>query len=324
MRNAILLLFVLCTANAIAKDKPKWKDPQRGKMAGKVNVVQIPLTAYENHIFGKVKQVKYMDYSVAPDGKKKLEDIGENLYDNAGHLVDQNEFSADGKAKWNCIYKYDEKGRPVSWDLKFGDTVKNLKVTFKCDDQGRKTEQVEVGTSKERSRKFVYKYDSKGNETEVIEYSAGNYIVSVATYKYDSRGFQVEYTRKDARGKLQMKTTQDYDEDGNRTSGVVYASETEVRGKWTATNDSKGRMTETVYQNSDGKQQARSKLKYDDWDNVIEYNEYKPDGTIDATKTTYTEYVYDSKGNPTKETWYIMKDGKKIVTGISEKTYLYY
>lgn len=312
-------------AAAPVAPKPKWADPGRGKVFGKVNYVQIPLTAYEEHIFGEVKSVTYKSYAVAEDGSKKLDDSGYNVYDKAGHLIDQNEYDKDGKAKWNCTYKYDDQNRATLWDIKVYRSKTMSQVTFKYDDKGRKTEQNETAAKKEDWRRLVYKYDDKGRETEEAEYYGEKDKPWTSAYKYDSRGFQVEYTHKDETGRLLMKHTREYDSLGNVLSGAMYTSDTVIRTKWVNTNDNLGRTIESKYYKGDGTPQGSLKFKYDDWDNITEFTFYKADGSVDTTKgSAYTEYEYDSKGNPVKETSYKLKDGKKVVTDISEKKYEYY
>jgi len=312
----------------VSKDtvaKPRWVDPQKGKIWGKVNYVQIPLTAMEHHILGPVKSVRYTDYKISEkDGSRELDDSGYNQYDKAGHLIDQNEYSKDGKPKRKCVYNYDAQNRATLWDLKVYGSKMMTKVTFKYDDKGRKTEQNEVAAKKEDSRRLVYKYDDKGNELEEAEYY-GDKKPWITTFKYDSRGYQTEYAHRDETGRLLMKMTQEYDSAGNRISGVTYTSDTVVRTKWTAKNDNKGRCTELVTYTKDGKIRSVTKMKYDDWDNVVEYMNYKSDGSIDnAGWNSYTDFEYDSHGNTVKETYYKLKAGKKVMTDVAEKKYEYY
>ncbi len=343
MRNVILGLISLCSLSAcfvscsnnptpenktVSKDtvaKPKWQDPQRGKIWGKVNYVQIPLTAMENHILGPVKSVRYTDFKISEkDGSRELDDSGYNVYDKAGHLIDQNEYSKDGKPKWKCVYNYDDQNRATLWDIKVYRSKNMSQVTFIYDDKGRKIEQNEVAAKKEDSRRLVYKYDDKGNEIEEMEYY-GDRKPWTTTVKYDSRGYQTEYAHRDQTGRLLMKMTQEYDSAGNRISGATYTSDTVMKGRWTAKNDSKGRCTELVTYSKDGTLRSTTKMKYDDWDNLIEDINYKPDGSIDtAGWNSYTDFEYDSHGNPIKETWYKLRSGKKVVTDVAEKKYEYY
>ena len=327
------LCFVSCSGSGtqenktVVKDttvKPKWQDPQQGKIWGKVNYVQIPLTAIENHILGPVKSVRYTEYIMdAKDGTRALADSGYNVYDEAGHLIDQNEYSNDGKPKWKCVYNY-EQDRAALWDIKVYRSNDMSRVTFKYDDKGRKIEQDEASEKKEDSRKIIYTYDDKGNETGEDEHF-GNGREWITNFKYDDKGRQTEYTQRDPAGKLQMKMTQEYDDAGNRISGTTYMRDTLAGEKWTAKNDSKGRCIELLSYAADGSIRSKNIMKYDDWDNMIEDLHYRPDGSIDtAGWNTYTEFEYDNHGNAIKETAYKLKAGQKVMTGVAEKKYEYY
>ena len=334
---SVLMLLASCAGNTtdtpaekktITTDstpKPRWNDPQRGKIFSKENYVQIPLTAYENHIFGAVKSVTYNEYKVSDKGEKSLEDSGYNVYDKAGHLTDQNEYGKDGKAKWNCIYKYDNQNRATLWSIKVYGSKMNSEVTFKYDDKGRKIEQNEAAAKKEESRRLVYKYDDKGNKIEEEEYYGDKKAPWLTTYKYDRTGNQIEYAHKDETGRILSKMTQVYDSLGNKAGGAYYTSDTVISGKWVAKNDNLGRMIEGVYFKKDGSLQSKRQIKYDEWDNITEIISYKADGSIDtAGWNAYVEYEYDSKGNAVKETGYKLKGGKKIMTDLAERKFEYY
>ena len=339
--SAIALVCVLCgclascanngTANKISsKDtlaKPRWVDPQKGKMWSKVNVVQIPLTAMENHILGPVKSVRYNDYKISEkDGSKVLDDSGYNVYDKFGHLVDQNEYNKDGKPKWKCTYRYDEKNKAVQWDFDFFDHEKySTKVTFKYDDKWNKTEENWASSNNDHSRKSDYKYDDRGNEIEETVYSADGKILSATEYKYDNRGFQVEMIMKGKDGAQMSKERIEYDNSGNRTYSAYYRSDTTIEMETKETADNKGRTIERVGYKKDKAILGTTKMKYDDWDNMIEDLSYKPDGSIDTARWNfYTDFEYDSHGNAIKETWYKLKSGKKVATDVAEKKYEYY
>lgn len=311
---------------AVDSTKPRWIDPQRGKMYGKVNYVQIPLTAIENHILGPVKSVRYIDYSISEkDGGRVISDSGYNVYDKYGHLIDQNEYDKDGKLKWHCVYGYDAQNNATEWDINVPSAKMLSKVTFRYDEKGNKIEENSIDTNKMYSSKVFYKYDDKQNLVEERRQMGAKGKAWVSTFKYDSRGFQTEYVMKDETGKFVSKMTQEYDNDGNKLSGANYSSDTGIEGRWKAVLDSKGRTIEMSDYKPDGAVSKLTKYKYDDWDNVTESITYRPDGSIDtAGFNYYTEFEYDSHGNPTKETWYKLKDGKKVVTDIAEKKYEYY
>jgi len=331
----VYLLFASCsgngatgnkTASTDTLNKPRWVDPRKGKIWGKVNIVQIPLTATENHIFGPLKSVTYKDYKISDgDSTKILEDSGFNAYDKFGHLVDQNAFKADGTAKWNCVYKYDNNNKAAEWNFKFENAKQDSKTTFKYDAIGNEIESSTYGPDGKLTEKGTKKYDARGNETDVTIYDADGKIKRMETYKYDSRDFQIEWKESDANGKLKWKLTQDYDSFGNKISGASTHSDSTIDGKWTNTNDRKGRTIGSISYDKNGKIHSTSKRKYDDFDNITEYIAYKPDGSVDtAGWNAYTVFEYDTRGNAIKETWYKLKSGKKVKTDVAERKFEYY
>jgi len=314
------------TATTDTSEKPKWVDPQRGKFFGKVNIVQIPLTAIENHILGPVKSVRYQEYKIeGKDSARVLDDSGYNVYDKYGHLIDQNEYAADGTPKWKCTYKYDSNNKAVEWDFNFYEEKYSSKTTFTYDDKGRKTAVKTISSNGKFSGKGDYKYDDRGNEIQATGYNGDGKVIRITSYKYDSRGFQTEMTMREGDGKLIRKSTQNYDNNGDKTGGTEYADDTTIARKWTATLDNKGRTIERTGYSKDGSIFGKSKMKYDDWDNLTESVNYTPDGKIDtASWNMYFDFTYDSKGNATKETWYKLNGDKKDVLGIAERVYEYY
>lgn len=331
----VILLFASSSAkgapeNKTAKKdtsvKPRWVNPNKNKIWSKVNIVQIPLTAIENHILGPVKSVRYIDYKISEeDGSKVLYDSGYNVYDKFGHLVDQNEYKADGTPKWKCIYKYDDKNKATRWDFKFENTTENSITTFKYDGKGNKIEENEVANDKKYSGRMVYKYDGKGNEIEETSYSTDGKVTGITTFKYDDKGYQIEWVSKKGDGQLTWKLTCRYDNNGNKIEGASYHSEMGPDYHWTEKNDNKGRLTERTTYKPGGGIKEITKYKYDDWDNTIESIAYNPDGSIDtAGWNSFTEFEYDNKGNAIKETRYKMKNGKKVMTEIAERKLEYY
>src|ERR1700733_9388722 len=81
--------FTSCSNNADSGNKTgtdtlaktTWENPRKGKIWEKENIVRIPLTAYENHLLGRVKSVTYRDYELpGSDSTKVLVDSGYDEY----------------------------------------------------------------------------------------------------------------------------------------------------------------------------------------------------------------------------------------------------
>ena len=302
---------------------PRWKDPQKGKIWGKINFVQIPLTAYEDHIFGPVRSVSYKDYSVSEtDGSKILDDSGYNVYDKFGHLVDQNEYTATGVSRLKAIYKYDPV-KNVLLNIAYVGAAGTSHMIFEYNSKGKKIRHTVTDQDKKNLMVTIYKYDDKGNEVEITQQDGAGKITSIEAFKYDSRGFQVENTGTNAGGIQYTKQNREYDNYGNITAGSV--TNNSIETKWVTMLDNKGRSTEEKQYTADGVLEAVRKYKYDDWDNNIEYMTYKADGSLDtAGWNTYTDFEYDSWGNAVKETWYKLISGRKTLTQIVERKFEYY
>ena len=306
--------------------KAAWVDPRKGKIWSKVNIVQIPLTAYENHILGKVRTVSYKDYNLSqnPDSSKILDDSGYNVYDRFGHLIDQNEYKADGTPKWKCIYKYDDKNKAVEWDFNFGNRKDRERITFKYDDKGNEIEQDTYDTVGALVGKEIKKYDDKGNESVIENYDKDNHLKGSEAYKYDQKGNQIEMTESFGDGKSIWRLTCEYDVAGNKIAETNYRSDTGKPSRTVLKNDSLGNILEETDYNPDGTMVRRTTFKYDTWANITEYDSYKKDGSLNEDWSIYSEYVYDAMGNIIKETQYKSKGGKRVPTGMKETTYTYY
>ncbi len=303
-----------------------WHNPRKGKIWEKENVVKIPLTAAENGLIGNVKSVTYRDYEfsgIVGDTTKSLLDSGYNVYDKAGHLVDQNEFSDDKSPKWHCIYKYDAQNRPNEWDLNIFDDEMVTLTTFKYDAGGNKIEEVTTDTNKKLLGRIAYKYDDKGNLLESQIYDKDSQLKQVISYQYDKRNFQQVYFEKGPDGEVFSKLTCAYDDNGNKTGGADYSSDTDMESKWVQKNDSLGRRISTEYYLPDGTLMEKRTIKYEN-SFPIEYNTYKRDGTLDEMKSYSYKNEYDKTGNIIKQTEIRWKGGKRMPVTYTEYVITYY
>jgi len=301
-------------------NKDAWKNPRKGKIYSKINVVQIPLTAYENHLLGKVRTVSYKDYSMPGD---KLTDSGVNLYDEMGHLAEQNQYNADGSQKWKCIYKYSSDGKAMEWDFQFFDQKEHTHTVFKYDANGNQTEAATYNDEKKLTDRETITYDEKGNDLVHTAYDRNGQIIRMETYRYDQQGNQVELVMKFG-GKIpSRRMTVEYDNNGNQTGGLNYSSDTGQPVKWTQKNDPYGRAIERLY-SKDGNRQRKSVTKYDQWNNETALLNYNEDGSLNEKGSFFFEYTYDEKGNVIKQTSYQLKDGKRESTDYTVTTYTYF
>ncbi len=330
----ILIIISSCTGNSTkennttAKDTVTvtWLNPRKGKIWEKENIVKIPLTAVENGFIGSVKSVSYKEFEYPDkegDTSKSLVDTGYNVYDKAGHLVDQNEYSDDNEPKWHCIYKYDAQNKPNEWDLNIYDDEMVSQTTFKYDAKGNKTEEVTTDTNKKLMGKINYKYDDRGNVIETSIFDKDGQLKQVISYQYDKRNFQMAYFEKGPDGEVFSKLTCEYDDNGNKTGGADYSSDTDMENKWVQKNDEMGRRIETDYFLPDGTLLEKRTIKYEN-NFPVEYNTYKRDGTLDELKSYSYKNEYDKTGNIIKQTEIRWKGGKRVPATFAEYVITYY
>lgn len=304
---------------------------KKGRIWDKVNIVQIPLTAQENNIYGKVKTVRYADYEqVEKNGRyeRVLQDSGYNVYDVQGHLVDQNEYDAKGKPKWKCIYKYDANGRAIGRDFTFTTDQHNVQevTIFIYDENGRKVASETSTADPDAPVRSEFRYDDRGNEIEEVAFRKDKSVFSVTSSKYDSAGNQVAYHFVSRHGEdsISDKRTAEYDAYGNKTAAAYYMGDVLI-GRSVSINDNRGRCTETRGYTADGKLSRRATMKYDDRNNITEAIFYTATGAIDtAGWNSVYEFEYDTQGNKTKETHYRLKNDKRIPATYTEAVYTYY
>jgi len=293
------------------------------------NYYQIPLTASENYLVGKVKTVAYKEYDISlKDGKPgvKLNDTGFNVYDRDGRLIDQLTYTPDGSYSLKCTYRY-EGAKAIEWDAKIDskDWKIDARTTFKYDKKGNKIEQITIDKDTSKSQKTVFKYDSKNQKTAEVHFSLSGKLMSTTAYKYDSSGKQVECTESMGDGKIFYKLTCEYDRDGNKIAGGNYNLANEKPAKWTRKNDVKGRCTEMTDYKSDGSFDKKTIYTYDDKDNVLLQISYNEDGTVcDKCYNVARTFEYDTAGNITKYTCYKIEGGKRLPQSYTETRYSYY
>ena len=329
----ISLLFA-CTnnvsqqKNAEVRDslsKSKWVNPRKGKIWDKENIVQIPLTALENHILGSIKSVNYKSYKVSvKDGTKTLDDSGYNVYDKLGHLIEQSGFNADGTQKWKCEYKYSG-NKAVMWHFIFDTPKDETIVIFKYDNEGRKYIDSTFDADMKYRNRVIYQYDDRGNIVKEVRYKDDDKDSVVEIYKYDKRNFQIQYRMTSSNKSINLMILKEYNDDGNPISIKNYANDTTDGRIGKYVYDNKGRCVQTINYNKDGSIHEINKNKFDEWDNIIESISYNAGGSIDSTKwNTCTEFEYDNHGNAIKETWYKIIHGQKTLMDVVEKKYQYY
>lgn len=146
-----------------------------------------------------------------------------------------------------------------------------------------------------------HSFDKEGNWNSRIEYFPNGAIGYKYEFIYDKLGNLTEEQRYTSDGILRGKEKYKYDEYGNRIEESVCDSEENLIVQNQFVYDEQSRKLEWIRYTDQGPDWHYT-YKYDNKGNQIEKNSFKPDGTIEYTRTT--EYVYDSNGNLIQESNY--------------------
>lgn len=138
----------------------------------------------------------------------------------------------DGKetATYKSEYKtFDKEGNTLTSIEYNQDGTMRRKESSKYAGKDKTEEIVENGTGKaedtdgpKKYKKVTWKYNDKGDKTEEVEYDAAGTVIKRTTFAYNKNGdrtFEVVY---DGTGKLVKKTVYGYDSKGLRTEKKIY------------------------------------------------------------------------------------------------------
>lgn len=114
-------------------------------------------------------------------------------YNEAGNIIDKNEYNSDGSLSINIKYDYDNKGRRIEVNqYLFGNLLPlghlKYKTTFKYDDRGNQSEECRYEPDGSIKCIMKYKYDNEGNLVEEGKYNLDgtlDYIV-VSMFEFDN------------------------------------------------------------------------------------------------------------------------------------------
>lgn len=323
-----VILFSSCQENNKPADTAEaGKKVKKGRIWDKVNIYQIPLTAEEYPLKGKVKTATYMYYDLAEKNgqvEKTFAGRDSNVYDEAGHLVDQTSWDKKGKRQYKCTYAYDKENKATLWHFITDEDSSETHVTFKYDDKGNKIEELYKENDPKKTTKTIYKYDDNGNVLEERDYDAEGNIRRSISNKYDARGNQTEFVFKDKDGKVRRRMTAAYDDNGYKISGDDYDNNDSLVGKWTRKNNADGRMLEETSLSLDGKILGGRKSTYDEMGNTLKSYYSKEENPAEYVLSDSSTYEYDKIGNPLKETLYYVRPDKTILNTYTEAVYNYY
>ncbi len=261
MRNIICLLVILYVSfgkgyGQNADKKKVWTRPDKGKILDRGSMPSNPLTAFEKHIYGKVRSVSYTEYEFSDKyaGRKVFLDSGCDTYDLQGHLISEKEYGASGIR--SAGYIYNDNHKVARYEVQpFGHEKKSV-WTYKYDKRGNDIEDIVVDADSLPTTTFIRKYDAHDNEVEEAKlYSSGQKFWRTDSFGYNSRGDQVSWKVVNEDGYLEVSVLCEYDDRHNITS----QSCTTVK-----------------------RYPVISKFKYDSNDNVIEEDLYGKEGVIES------------------------------------------
>lgn len=295
---------------------------KKGRIFEKVKVVQVPLTAEENNLRGKVHTMQYVTYTYNVQGDRSLNDSGTNAYDTAGRLVRQDAWDRKGQKKWACAYEYDKTGKLSRWTLDMIQQGKKDTTTFVYNTEGDKVRTLTRANDPKLSGRKEYTYDGHGNEAEVTEYDLTNKVRGITRAKYNDLGDQVLLGQLFPNGTLYTARAAEYDVYGGLVSLSQYVGDS-ITGKTRMVNDSKGKHVEVSNYSGDGIYYGKSVYRYDTSGNMLEHTSYGPDDSLSGKHLVF-EYEYDSTGNITKATTYRIVQEKRLLLNAAENRYTYY
>lgn len=167
------------------------------------------------------------------------------------------------------IYLFNESGYIIedtiySFDKTYGSLIERL--INKYDGRGNQIEEYDYYTETNSTIKKIYKYNDKGNQIERDSYSSDTIFIGKETYKYDIKGNQIEWNFDGSDDSLSGKNIYKYNDKGDK-----------IEWDWF----------------SKGKLYLKYTFKYDDKENLIEVDTYRPDGSLRNKEIS----LYDKKGN---------------------------
>lgn len=295
---------------------------KKGRIYEKTIVVQVPLTAEENNLHGKVHTVSYRTYALK-DGGKKLLDSGFNVYDEAGRLKEQNAWKSNGERKWRCVYSYNAKGQLAQWNLDMQARGEKDTTTFTYDATGNKIKAVTRANDPMQSGRKEYVYDRAGNEIEAIKYSMTGSMQEHILYEYDENDNQVTMAELFPDGTAYKIRKATYDGYGSITGLTLYLGDS-VNSRTLMVNDARGKHIEIRSLAADSSYEGRSVYAYDSVGNMVEQKVYKASDEQALASHVLLEYEYDIQGNIAKQTAVVVQKGKRVPKEYVEYTYTYY
>lgn len=239
-------------------------------------------------------------------------------YNKKGQIKEEAWFNKKGEKFKTQLYEYNENGNLIFEKI----IESNVIVITNKYDYNAKNQLISISRILPNDKltvKTFMKYDSLGNKTsERMETYDGSVVVNgnITVFKYNTEGWIIQTTDMNKSGKIFKDIHFTYDSLGNKISEVTFLMG-KFDAKYVFEYDSIGNKHTITKFNENGILYTE-KMKYDEFKNLIETNNFYPKSKV--SNTTKYNFKYDYLGNWTTETLYT--NGK--VSFITERKIEYY
>ena len=237
----------------------------------------------QDNLFGKVKAVQTMEYSVVSKNKEvqKGEMFARTVktYNKAGYTTENTEFDTDNTILQKEVFIFDNKGNKIEELL--------------YDDDG------------ELEQRITIKYNSLNLPVKFIYEDDNGKIIQKFVHQYDERDYLVQLTGYDDKGRMSEKSYYTYNQQGNITqyTGFGQFENQKIYYKY----DLSGKLTEQIFTDTKDNFIEKITFQYE--------NQYKTEKRIclnENNQTLYSKtYIYDDYNN-LLEFIHVDKDGQIV------------
>ena len=284
---------------------------------------------------------KYTAYWLTYDGNELRIGTVDGSYrllrcDSAGRLIEETEYTANGKKNYSTaytydkdgnltekrkqtrgsvyrdVYTYDGRGNRLSWEYGYdGESAEREEYTY--DENGNETARASYEADGTCSSREESAYDEKGNLTATVSYDADGTVLSRNEYTYDAQGRMHAWIRYHG-DTVWFHQEFVYDEAGNLLQ-ILEGEETGDSGVIEAyAYDAQGQMVESISYDADGVPTVRHTYAYDGRGNQTEEAVFYSEDTL-VSRYLYT---YDENGYPTGHTIHSVDGGEKVQWQVTE------
>lgn len=176
------------------------------------------VTTYEYEFDGEGHPIKTTRKT---DGT--LERVEENVYDDAGNVIKQTAFDADGNKAFSFKYEYDDNNNKTGFTTYNAEDSVSSVISYEYDENGNLiSESVQL---KDHAYSTRYENDKEGKVLTSFQYNQdGNEIVKT-DWEYDSDGRLIRKNNTYPNGSEPSYVEYEYDDRGNAVKEVSYGAD---------------------------------------------------------------------------------------------------